>query len=79
MIFGSCPYPDCECDFTIPLHNGTPIERQVCDNCKRVFWTFHSRFDPKSWTDEEFRTVANVDDEAHTIAFKDKDRSIYSY
>ena len=72
MIIGDCPYEGCKGDVWTPLQEGIPIQRQVCEECKRVFWTLHSRLDPKSWTDEEFKKIADVNEETRKITFKDK-------
>lgn len=77
MIFGNCPYPDCNDDFTVNLSEGMPIQQMTCEKCKRVSWLLHSRLDPKSWTDESFREIADIDEETHKITFKDKTKSVY--
>lgn len=53
------------------MQNGCPIEKQTCEECGRIFWTFHSRLDPKSWTDEAFRKIATIDEDTKKITLKE--------
>lgn len=71
MIFGHCPYDDCDHPFNTPMGEKPAFEKNTCEKCKRIFWTFHSRVDPKSWTEEGFKKVADVNEETKEINIKD--------
>jgi len=64
MIFGDCPYLDCQEPFCITLMTGPlpALERHHCEKCRRVIWTQHSRANPESWTDEDARKQFAIDD-----------------
>ena len=72
MIIGSCPYEGCDGDVWISISDKTPcFSKDACEKCNKIFWTLHSRLQPKSWTDEHFRAeVADVDEEKHSIQTK---------
>lgn len=77
MIFGNCPY--CDHNFNVSLVDGLRMQKQECEQCKKTFWTLHSRLDPKSWTDDEFNKIFLLDEETKNITLRDeyKDKSIY--
>lgn len=67
MIIGECPYEGCKGPVFLHLQEGRPIQRHTCVDCKRHIWTLHSRFEPKSWTEEAFNLQFIVDEETKTI------------
>lgn len=71
MIFGYCPYPDCDHAHAIPLLEGRVHERLKCDKCGRVYWLLHSRIEPQAWTDEDFRRLHEVDDLGKRVRVKE--------
>lgn len=55
MIIGECPYDDCSEPLWIPLAEQCPTyEKHICERCKRVIWTYHSRVNPHSYTEKDF-------------------------
>jgi len=68
MIIGGCPYDDCNAPLLIPIAEVTPrLERHECEDCGRVIWTYHSRWEPWSMTEAEFLAEYIVDEETRTI------------
>lgn len=56
MIVGKCPY-ECGEGFFLPVEGG-PVPRVAvhnCERCSQTVYTYVSRIDPKSWTDENFQ------------------------
>lgn len=69
MIIGECPYDDCDGPLFIPIADECPsFEKHDCETCKRIIWTYHSHWDPHSYTEEGFYKVYKVNEEAKTIA-----------
>lgn len=69
MIIGTCPYDGCNGSVWLPIAD-LPLpryEKHVCDECKRVIWTKHSRWDPCLWTDEGFHETFIVDEKTKKI------------
>lgn len=55
MIIGKCPYDDCDEMLWILIADKLPcFEQHWCEKCGRVIWTYHSRIDPFSLTNDEF-------------------------
>lgn len=57
MITGTCPYKGCSGMVWTSTPEGMELpkyERHLCEECKRVIWTKHSRVDPCSWTERNF-------------------------
>lgn len=73
MISGSCPYPDCDGPLLLASpdqteEQGIPMWQQhECGTCYRVIWTYHSRLDPKSYTEPNFLAEYIVDEGNKTI------------
>lgn len=68
MIMGDCPYDGCIEPLFIPCAEQTPaFERHVCEGCRGVIWTRHSRIDPWSMTEDEFLSAYEVDDETRAV------------
>ena len=60
MIFGN--YPCCDADLCIAVPEKTPVYfREICPSCGVAVWHRLSRFDPESWTEEEFLKEYRVD------------------
>ena len=71
MIFGECPYDDCKESFTTGIAPQCPaFQKHVCEKCKRTIWTYHSRLDPHSYTEEGFNEKYKVDEETKHIEEK---------
>ena len=71
MIFGECPYDDCNNTHSYPLADECPVfQRLVCENCGRPMWMYHSRLDPIAYTDEGFFDEYDVDEETKVITPK---------
>lgn len=70
MIFGECPYEDCSNPFALAVDITPRFQKHVCEKCSRTIWTYHSRFDPKSYTEEGFQEEYDVDEEAKHITKK---------
>lgn len=69
MITGS--YPCCGGDLWIALPEVTPkMLPEDCPHCGVKVWHFLSRVDPKSYTDEQFRAIYNVDEAKKSITLK---------
>lgn len=68
MILGACPY--CNADFMIPTGRTGAYERRICDSCNKTSWLYHSRVDPHSYTDEDFKKLYDVNEETKTIRKK---------
>ena len=66
MIVGSCPY-DCGGHLWLSIAEAPAIQRHDCDECGRTIWTYHSRLNPWSMTDEDFRAEYDVDDESKSV------------
>jgi hypothetical protein len=67
MIFGNCPYEDCDADFTTSMGESPRFEKHSCEKCGRVIWTLHSRIQPESYTQEGFALKYDVDEETKHI------------
>jgi hypothetical protein len=68
MIIGSCPYEGCDGAIWLPVADPPPrIQKHDCEKCGRVIWTRHSRIDPWSMTDENFRREYVVDEATHSV------------
>lgn len=68
MIFGTCPYEDCDGSLWLPAEpEGVKYERHECETCHRVIWTRYSRLDPWSMTEAEFLAAYEVDEATRTI------------
>jgi hypothetical protein len=67
MIFGECPYEKCNHPFTTPMGKSPMWEKHVCEKCKNVIWTLHSRMRPLSYTERDFNKEYIIDEETKTI------------
>jgi len=66
MIFGS--YPCCDADLAIPVPEKTPAYfRELCPSCGVAVWHRLSRFDPESWTEEDFLKEYRIDEETKNV------------
>lgn len=69
MIFGE--YPCCGGHLALTTPDATPqFERELCPHCRQVVWHYHSRFDPKSYTDEGFFEEYEIDPDTSRIVKK---------
>lgn len=68
MIFGDCPYEDCDGTHAIAGTEHTPaFSKETCDKCGRMYWMYHSRFEPQAYTPEDFAKKFVVDEETKNI------------
>jgi len=78
MIIGTCPYEGCEgrvweaiADLPLPKY-----QKHICEECKRVIWTKHSRIDPCSWTEENFLKEYRVNKKTRIIELRKKPKKL---
>ena len=69
MMFGGCPYEDCEhtaCRYLpdLPLPQ---FSQETCDGCGRTVWVLYSRVDPMVYTKEGFEAEFEHDPVKKTI------------
>lgn len=71
MIFGECPYEDCDEPFNVvpPDHLPT-FGKMICEKCKRHFWEYMSRIDAHAYTLEQFGEKYDVDESIRRITLK---------
>lgn len=68
MIFGDCPYENCKGTHALASPEVTPkFGKETCEECKRQFWLYYSRFEPKAYTLEDFAKEFKVDEETRHI------------
>jgi hypothetical protein len=68
MIFGDCPYNDCDELQMVPCAEKTPcFSKETCEGCGREYWQKHSRIDPESYTLQEFEEKYIMDHETKQI------------
>lgn len=65
MIFGA--YPCCDAPLSIAMTEKPGFIRELCPNCGTPVWHRMSRFDPESWTEEQFLKEHRVDEETKQI------------
>lgn len=71
MIFGECPYNDCNQQMMNAICVNLPMfERLVCEKCGRVIWLYHSRLEPVAYTEEGFLEKYDLDEETKSIKGK---------
>lgn len=71
MIFGDCPYEDCDGTHAISSAEHTPaFSKEKCEKCGREYWMFHSRIVPEAYTLEAFANKYDVDEETRSITLK---------
>lgn len=69
MIFGE--YPCCGGALTLSLPEGADlpaIAPEDCPHCSAKVWHKFSRWDPESWTDEEFRKAYDVNEADKSVS-----------
>lgn len=68
MILGECPYEGCEGSLHLPIADDCPaFQKHNCEECGRVIWTLHSRWNPQSWTEDGFTAEYEVDEVTRNI------------
>lgn len=68
MIFGECPYEDCDEPFTTFMAECTPVfEKIKCEKCGRFFMELHSRIQPEGFTMDDFNKKYEVNEETKEI------------
>ena len=73
MIFGSYPCCDEPLTLSIPPNAKLPaFYSEKCPGCGTVVWHKLSRWDPTSWTEEDFLKEFTVDDETKEVIPKPK-------
>ena len=66
MIIGGCPY--CDAPLMISIADNCPcFEKHDCEECKQTIWTYHSRLNPESYTEDGFKEEWSVDEETKVI------------
>jgi hypothetical protein len=71
MIFGEYPCCDEPLSLTIPLGARLPLyTKDQCPKCGTTCWHKLSRFDPTSWTEEDFLAEHDVDAATNTVTRK---------
>lgn len=74
MIMGNCPYPGCDGPLLVPIGDGAgSLLCHECRVCARPIWTYLSRVDPWSMTDEDFRREYVVNEETKQITLSRDD------
>jgi hypothetical protein len=68
MIFGECPYDDCDEYLMIPIADHCPVFQKInCPKCGRIIWEYHSRIEPEAFTEKEFNEKYEIEEETKTI------------
>jgi hypothetical protein len=68
MITGPCPYDGCTGVHMIPIAPKCPaFSKEICDECGREYWLYHSRVLPEVFTPEEFAKQFDVNEETKQI------------
>jgi len=70
MIFGECPYEDCDGSHAIPLASDAELpafSKETCETCGRIFWLKHSRIDPVAYTED----AVLVNEETRSVEIKE--------
>ena len=68
MIFGDCPYEDCDDTHALPSAEHTPaFSKEACAKCGRTYWLYHSRFEPEAYTLDGFAAKFEVNEETKEI------------
>ena len=71
MIFGGCPYDDCDEPMFNPICDNPPMFQKItCEKCGRVVWLYHSRIDPVVYTEKGFSEKYEVDEATKSIREK---------
>lgn len=70
MIFGDCPYDDCNEPMCNSMGDRYGFEKLNCEKCGRVIWLLHSRVDPVAYTDKGFRDKYEIDEETKQVKEK---------
>ena len=71
MIFGECPYNDCNQQMMNSICDNPPMfERLVCEQCGRVIWLYHSRLEAVAYTEEGFLEKYDLDETNRSIKNK---------
>lgn len=66
MIIGSCPY--CDAPTMTACAPETPaVSKEECSGCKSKYWLYHSRLEPKAYTEVEFFKTYHVDEAMKVI------------
>ena len=69
MQMGSCPYPGCKGFIAIAMPDQTPaFSKTTCPDCERLIWLYHSRIDPKAYTEQSFHEEFEVNEETKHIS-----------
>ena len=77
MIFGECPYNDCNQQMINSIRDNLPMfERLVCETCGRVIWLYHSRLEAVAYTEEGFLGKYDLDEETKSIKGKSSQSAI---
>lgn len=69
MIFGEYPCCDGPLSLEVPDRSGV-FSREVCPHCGHAVWHWLSRIDPKSYLEEEFLDLYEVDHETRRVVPK---------
>ncbi len=72
MIMGDYPCCDGPLCLAVPDRPLPAFLPEICPHCGAKVWHKFSRWDPISWTDEEFRKLYDVNDETKQIVPKEE-------
>ena len=68
MIFGNCPYDDCDAFMSNSMCDEPPkFQKLTCEACGRVVWLYHSRIEPVAYTEEGFLEEYEVDEKTKIL------------
>lgn len=77
MIFGE--YPCCGGALTLGLPKGKhklpAYAKEECPHCGAIVWHKFSRWDPMSWTEEDFLAEFDIDEKTGMVTPKAKPKS----
>jgi len=76
MIFGDCPYDDCNAPVSTACADKCPaFSKETCETCGREYWLKHSRIDPVAYTLKDFAEEYEIDEENRKITKKSENIS----
>ncbi len=66
MIIGGCPY--CDEFMSNPIVQKPPqVQKIIMSCCGNTVWLWHSRINPKAYTNEQFLKDFEIDEQTKTI------------
>ena len=67
MIFGDCPYEDCDGVHVVNFAGIRVFQKLICEHCNREYWMLHSRVEPEAYTPDELAKEYEIDEETKTL------------